>query len=46
MLSIVFVGIEDSAEADKIKMTGEDICEDRTRVDTPDSGGWWLLHPL
>ena len=39
MPSIVFVGVEDYAEADKIKMTGEDICEDRTRVDTPDPGG-------
>ena len=39
MPSVVFAGIDASTEAAKIIMTGDDISEDRTRADTPDSGG-------
>ena len=39
MPSVVFAGIDASTEAAKIMMTSEDISEDRTRADTPDSGG-------
>ena len=39
MPSVVFARIEAPVDAEKIMMSRADISEDRTRADTPGSGG-------